>query len=205
MVYKSSANIPDWTYQKSNLPSHDLPTIQDELIKAFRESEKQMTIPYTSTYGEMSEEHIKKLCPMLCEYLTSVGLLTSLRAVAFVSIVHDKVFQAHVDEPPTEVIALNIPLINCEGTYTFWYDGVVTQKPPPEYMVGHPSALEASCADESTLVQIDRVEWLCPYWINTGLIHKAVTTHNQLRVVASVRFYQNPLDEHGQLWSHLVA
>jgi hypothetical protein len=135
--------------------------------------------------------------------LQRLKLRNSFKVLAFISVVIDKHFPAHVDA--ASEVALNIPLLNCDGTYTVWYDGQLESKEFDDYLIGAESARTAMQGDAGSLVEIDRCEANVPRWINVNVLHRPETTHNKFRVAASLRFDPEPLDEYGDLWPHLVA
>lgn len=201
MVYRHRPTTPSWLYKVPNLDPVKLPVIQKELIQAFEDSKQLSLVPYTSTYFE-TNFRITKKCPTLHRELARLNLLKNFTSVAFISVVQDADFPAHVDGP--DDIGLNIPLINCQGTYTVWYDGKITDDWAEDYLIGVANARNASKADPTSLVEICRIESNAPYWINVNIIHKPVTTHNNFRVAASLRFIPEPLDSQGNLWPNLI-
>lgn len=203
-MYKHTKTTPDWLYRYPKLSVEALPAIKKELQKLFVLSEQYSLVPYTSTYMEAGDnEFIDQYCPTLCKELQRLKLRDSLKVLAFISVVSDKHFPAHVDVESD--VALNIPLINCDGTYTVWYDGQPQSKEFDDYLIGVESARTAIEGTADSLVEIDRCEANVPRWINVNVLHRPETHHDQFRVAASLRFDPEPLDKHGQLWSHLVA
>jgi hypothetical protein len=203
-MYKHTTATPDWLYQQPNLSVDTLPTIKKELEKLFVRSKKFSLVPYTSTYMEISNTKLVTLyCPTLYKELQKLKLQESLHTIAFISVIADKHFPAHVDAEYN--VALNIPLINCEKTYTVWYDGLpVSKENFEDYMVGAKAARTAVEGIADSLVEIGRCESNVPLWINVNAFHRPETHHNEFRVAASLRFDPEPLDEYGQLWPHLV-
>ena len=203
-MYKHTSATPDWLYQQPALNVDALPSIKKELQKLFVLTKQFSLVPYTSTYMEIGDSVlIDQHCPILCKELQNLKLRDSLKVVAFISIVIDKYFPAHVDAKSE--VALNIPLINCDGTYTVWYDGQVQSKEFDDYLIGVESARTAIEGDSDSLIEIDRCEANVPRWINVNMLHKPETTHNNFRVAASLRFDPEPLDHLGQLWPHLTV
>lgn len=203
MIYKHRSTTPDWLYQQPNLNVDILPTIKKELQRVFVLSKKFSLVPYTSTYMEIGDsELLDQYCPALCKELQRLKLRDSVMAVGFVSVVSDKHFPAHVDVDSD--VALNIPLINCDGTYTVWYDGQIHSKKSDDYLMGSESARCALEGIPDSLIELDRCEANVPRWINVNVLHRPETHHDQFRVAASLRFDPDPLDEKGELWSHLI-
>lgn len=203
-MYKHTTATPDWLYHEANLDFTVLPAIQNELLKLLVITKKLSLVPYTSTYmGLAPSTLLEQDCPILFEELQRLKLRDSFKELAFISVVIDKHFPAHVDVKPE--VALNIPLINGDGTYTVWYDGQPQSKEFDDYLIGVESARTAIIGTADSLIEIDRCEANVPRWINVNVLHRPETHHNKLRVAASLRFDPEPLDNHGQLWPHLVA
>jgi hypothetical protein len=209
-MYKHRVTTPDWLYCEPNLTPTLLSAIQIELQKVFSKTKtkKDNLVPYTSTYVEFNNINgfITKTCPILAKELTRLNLLDRLETVAFISVVADHEFPAHIDVGVD--VALNIPLLNCDGTYTVWYDGQLAQGDDANrypYALGSNSANNACAGDISNLIEIDRCHANKPLWINVNVLHRPVTTHNKFRVAASLRFGSAPLDANNMLWPHLQS
>ena len=198
MFYKHRSTTPDWVYQHPNLNADALPEIKKELIQLFKQSKHLYPDPYTtvSRWMQLSLEQSKDYCPLLMQELDRLGLQKNLTGVAFISVVDAQAFGVHVDEE--DDIALNIPLVNCSGTYTVWYDCKFVR--PFTKWLNDPHI-----DNIHKYTEIDRIEANVPYWINTNVLHQPVATHNNFRLAASLRFNPAPLDHNGQLWPHLVA
>jgi len=203
-MYKHTTATPDWLYQQPNLNVDTLPAIKKELLILFELTKKLSLVPYTSTYMEISHiPWVEQYCPTLCKELQRLKLRDLLKVVAFVSVVIDKHYPAHVDVKAE--VALNIPLINGDNTYTVWYDGQAYLRESDDYLIGVQCARNALTGDADSLVEIGRCEANVPRWINVNVLHRPETQHDQFRVAASLRFGPEPLDSCGQLWTHLVA
>jgi hypothetical protein len=201
MVFRYQSTTPTWLYQQPAFTTTMTSTIQKELKQLFFATKKFCLVPYTSTYMEFDDPLlVSKFCPQMSEELHRLGL--QLKLIAFISVVIDRNFPAHVDV--MSEVALNIPLFHCDGTYTVWYDGKIIQKESEDYLIGAESARNAIEGDADSLIEIGRCEANVPRWINVNVLHRPETSHNQLRVAASLRFDPEPLDEKGNLWPHLI-
>ena len=206
-MQKYSQSTPDWLYQSPALDHNVLPTIQKELLKVMIHSKENMAVPYTSTffcYGQLDEEKQKILamCPTLKQELSRLKLLDTFWFVGFVSVDASKEFPPHID---TLDVGLNIPLYNCDNTYTVWYDAKVLDQPMPDYVIASAMTGAARIVDKKNAVEIGRVESNRPLWINGNVAHRPETHHDKLRMAASIRFDPEPVDENGNLWPHLIT
>jgi hypothetical protein len=198
-MYKFKDSTPDWLYHPANLDDNLLPQIQKELKKFFLSNKNQSLVPMTSTYIEYYDI---KTCPTLIQQLEQWDLYTKFWGLAFISVDSTKIFPPHVDADVD--CALNIPVFNCEGTYTVWYDGVITDNELPDYAKGIKIAEISRIADPRTVKEIGRCDSSIPHWLNINVLHRPETTHDQFRVAASLRFNPEPLDENRELWPHLI-
>jgi hypothetical protein len=204
-VHKFKDSTPDWLYQTPALDANALPLIQKELLKLSLVT-KDNLVPYSSTfviYGMHPEQrkNIFDRCPVLIQELLRLKLLGSLSYIGLISVDANKEFPPHID---TLDVGLNIPLYNCDNTYTVWYDAEILDQPLPDYAIGSSFVETARIVDPKNAVEIGRVEANQPWWINTNIPHRPETHHDQLRLAASIRFLPEPLDEYGNLWPHLI-
>jgi hypothetical protein len=198
-MYKFKDSTPDWLYHPANLDDNLLPQIQKELKKFFLSNKNQSLVPMTSTYIEYYDI---TTCPTLIQQLEQWDLYTKFWGLAFISVDSTKIFPPHVDADVD--CALNIPVFNCEGTYTVWYDGVITDNELPDYAKGIKIAEISRIADPKTVKEIGRCDSSIPHWLNINVLHRPETTHDQFRVAASLRFTPEPLDKNRELWPHLI-
>jgi hypothetical protein len=205
-MQKYRSTTPDWLYQTPALDDNLLSVIQKELIELSIHTKANMLVPYTSTfvaYGmlPLERKNVFDVCPTLIQELQRLKLLDNFLNVCFVSVHASKEFPPHID---TDDVGLNIPLYNCDNTYTVWYDAKILDQPVPDHVIGTEDAKLARIVDEKNAVEIARVEANRPLWINTNVAHRPETHHDKLRMAASIRFYPTPIDEKGELWPHLV-
>jgi len=201
-MQKYQSTTPDWLYHVPNIESDVVAIIKKELLKLSVVDRPNNLVEYTSTFVAASQELTYKLCPTLIQQLDKFNLLKDFCFVAFISVVGQKEFPPHVDVGTD--VGLNIPLMNCEDTYTVWYDAKIVDRELPAYVIGSDVAHMARVCDPRTAVEIGRCDSSRPYWINTNVPHRPETHHNQFRLAASVRFQPDPLDENGNLWPHLI-
>ena len=207
-MQKYSSTTPDWLYHSPALDIDALPLIQKELIKLSVHTRAGMLVPYSSTFvtygehiGSIDRKNIFDWCPVLIQELLRLRLLGSLRYVGFVSVSASKNFPPHID---TLDVGLNIPLYNCDNTYTVWYDAKILDQPFPDHVIGTKTVKNARIVDQKNAVEIGRVEANQPWWINTNVAHRPETHHDKLRLAASIRFCPEPINEKGELWPHLI-
>ena len=201
-LVKYQTTAPDWLYHPANLNMDLLPVIQKELIKLSVVTKKNNLVPYTSTFVEIKNlKLIELMCPVLIQELKKLELYDTFGLIAIISVDCSKEFPPHVDVG--DDIAMNIPLINCEGTYTVWYDAKIIDQELPSYAIGSEIVKIARICDPRTAVEIGRCDSTIPHWINVNVPHRPETHHDKLRMAASIRFLPSPLND-GELWSNLI-
>ena len=205
-MQKYSSTTPDWLYHTPALDDNVLSVIQKELTELLIHTKADMLVPYTSTfvvYGQFNEDRqrIWETCPTLKQELSRLKLLDAFYFIGFISVDASKEFPPHID---TLDVGLNIPLYNCDNTYTVWYDAKILDQPFPDHVIGTEVVKAARIVDKKNAVEIDRVEANRPLWINTNVAHKPESHHDKLRMVASIRFWPEPINEKGELWPHLI-
>lgn len=205
-MQKYFQSTPDWLYQSPALDDNVLPEIQKELIKLAVHNKANLLVPYSSTFavygmGQVQRKNIFDWCPTLIQELQRLELLDNFYWIGFVSVDSSKEFPPHID---TLDVGLNIPLYNCDNTYTVWYDAKILDQSFPDHVIGTPLVKNARIVDKKNAVEIGRVEANRPLWLNTNVAHRPETHHDKLRMAASIRFHPEPINEKGELWPHLI-
>jgi hypothetical protein len=113
---------------------------------------------------------LESLVPKYMSYMDTIGVLNRWRGSSVISTNYGIKFPIHIDsENWLEVsYALNIPVINCEGTYTVWYDATVSDR----YVnaVGVPKERMTKYIDNTKpITEVERLEMIQPAWINISI------------------------------------
>ena len=135
-------------------------------------------------------------CPLYSKYIESLNLLDRWE-FSLISVIGprdtdldmDKLFnKIHVDTTNWNYrcYGLNIPIINCENTYTVWYEGTIDET---EIKTDKNRLRSAkNLVPGSRYVEIHRHESSVPAWINVSIPHMPLNYHNKPRAVISARF-----------------
>ena len=201
-MYKFKDSTPDWLYHPANLDDNLLPQIQKELKKFFLSNKNQSLVPMTSTYIEYYDI---KTCPTLIQQLEQWDLYTKFWGLAFISVDSTKIFPPHVDADVD--CALNIPVFNCEGTYTVWYDGKIeyTKRFDLKYaaltddenirdktLPGIPTCWAVPGEDNAR--EIERLNNTHPYWMNVQRLHNQLNLTDNTAVSCTILFTSEILE-----------
>jgi len=127
--------------------------------------------------------------PLYVKFIESLGLLDKWVASPIITTNKNIKFPIHIDNPNwlEGSYGLNIPVINCEDTYTVWYDAEVDQL-PGNRVPSDPSNRSRFVTPGTPTTEIARWHMKDPAWINFSIPHKPVSNHGKPRAVMSARF-----------------
>lgn len=184
---------PNWCYSYVDIPN--LKKIQEELFIA----RKVCSTPFQNNpyYINFSKETIQDHIPTVLEYLRDIGVEEKLLKVKFSSILPPgqgfrKVSNIHVDVVDKHFKhSLNIPIIDCENTYTIWYRGNI-RLPDPKmnpFLGANANPMEYfGVVDDHEAKEICRVETVRPMIINTTIPHRGEWHLRPSRVLCCINF-----------------
>ena len=194
---------PGWYYSVIDVPN--LPVIQQELLQMFYQLCDP--VPTGSAFISLYNSDPKwQSLTHLNQWITSLGLADRPIYCLYSVLNNASVMPIHVDyanEP--KFLAVNIPLLNCDGSYTTWYDAdidpqmhiketknqsetrrlLIYNELVDDYHTGDTSYW---CLQEGA-VQVQRVKTTLPMLVNVSIPHRPQVKHNRLRVVFSLRFF----------------
>ena len=139
---------------------------------------------------------IKESCPSLIDYLRKVNLLDRWRDTGVSILTNTHRLSIHSDSlDPRRVYALNIPVSNCENSYTIWYKANEGVKPTID-KYGEPKKMVYSFQYKSEDVEeIDRIESSNPAFVNVKVPHSGISFNDSVRYLISLRFVPNITEE----------
>lgn len=179
---------PTWFYKLIEI--ENLAEIQEELKSALYVLHPNFDTALP-TYFYHVKENMQSLVPKYMRYMDSIGVLDRWRGTAIISTNGDygMKFPIHIDSENWVEICygLNIPVINCEGTYTVWYDAEIAD----QYVdsIGVPKAAMTKYIDHTKpITEVARLEITQAAWVNVSIPHAPRSTHNKPRAVFSARF-----------------
>jgi hypothetical protein len=186
-IYKA----PDWLHRPANIDSTKLKAIQYELLKLSKKVIVNMDNAPSEFRIVADKSLIKEFCPVYMEELKKVGLADMIMFLALISVRPGSFFPIHIDYPDPKRLSfgLNIPVLNCQDSYTVWYDA----EPMPHKLVDqHIMTSELVSAsipcNQETAVEIARCDANVPQWINNHTPHKPICLHDNYRINSSMRF-----------------
>ena len=187
-------NHPAWMYKPISV--NNLEAIQQELIPVLYKEIPDFDSA-ASRFVYVLREKIEPYAPLYTKFIKSLGILDQWHYSAFVTTNSDSL-PVHVDSLNwrTRCYGLNLPLINCEGTYTVFYDAEIDEDKFRD--LTDPINSARKIKPGTTATEIARVEATTPMWINTCIPHAPVTTHSRARAIISARFRP---ELHDLLWT----
>lgn len=183
---------PKWCYKSVEVLN--LKIIQDELLPLvyLKLPEFNNIVEPNIFYIPVKRTEIELFSPLYVKYIESIGLLDRWE-FSLISVIIGNNFQRseesiHVDTTNWQYrcYGLNIPIINCEGTYTVWYSGTLKEDKAGSDDVRLQSA--KLLRTDLPYQEIDRLEACNPAWVNVTIPHTPVNIHGKPRAVISARF-----------------
>jgi hypothetical protein len=179
---------PTWFFSPVNIPNLDL--IKKELValEQLAEDRKDNNTIYTNIYKDIAYKH----CPLLKEYLQSVGLDRKFNRILFSKrVVLNDNKKVHVDSynPLSTTHSLNIPLIDYEDSYTAWYK-TDRQKLRDSLRFGMEPINNFAFVWDHEVEEINRYCYASgnAVLVNTTILHKGLSD-KQTRMICGLRFF----------------
>jgi hypothetical protein len=195
-------HYPNWQYSLLSIPQWE--SIQQELTQMFWRLIDQE--PSGATFVSLDSNHSEwKQLTELNGWLESVGAGADKWKSGYYSITNNgDLCPIHVDYAGNKnFLTINFPLINCHDSYTVWYDTDIDYNLPiketefdnntrrllmyEETTENYDSTACSFWCKQDDSVELNRVECTMPMIANVSLPHRPVVTHNQLRVLFSLR------------------
>lgn len=176
-----------WLYRPVNIHPAILKLIQHEFVKIYDKFVVDLEKNPIQLISDDNLETIPRDYPYIYKYLKLLGIEQHILRIGVVVMNQSKIV-VHTDWPTTGY-ALNIPVLNCDGTYTAWYDAAPTENKATIFSSeSWKSVGDSPLYDTNTAVEIDRVESGIPHWINVHVPHSPICDHSRLRLNGTIRF-----------------
>lgn len=175
------AKQPSWFFKPIDVPN--LLSIQNEFQVILSEL---ISMEEKYKYFHIDRARIESNVPSYAKFLENIGLLDRWIYSALIVTTSNEEFPVHVDAMDwnSRCYALNLPIQNCDDSYTVWYDAKINTDPVPGDETSN-RKLARLCYDAT---EICRMPATMPAWINISIPHRPVTYHNKVRAIISARF-----------------
>lgn len=173
-------------YKLVNIPNFE--GIKKELSSKISLYFKDIT-ELNSSFYYADTNLIKKECPLLIQYLNSCNLTHRWAHTGISVLNHKKSLKIHTDAPQRKerFYALNIPIINCENSFTIWYHH--KHDNAPLYKIDHgDNKIHYEEFEDDDMVEIKRISSDNPAFVNIKLPHRGINTNELPRCLISLRF-----------------
>lgn len=185
-------NCPTWLYRPVTIKNLD--TMQREFLDI------AATIPNfenrDTDYFRLDHHLVIEKAPVFINFLKKIGLYNRWLTDAdtqrnaytgFVTTNNDKIFPMHKDfrDWKQRTYALNFPLINCEDSYTIWYDSKIELIPPK---LNDSKNEAASFWSDDGAIEVGRMPATETAFINLSIPHRPFSYHNKIRSIVTTRF-----------------
>jgi hypothetical protein len=196
------SKVPDWLYKPANVSQDETKLIQIEVIKFLKSWCQTKNVNFSSLTTQFIQlnwrdqdrlfHNISQL-PTVDKILTRMQIKHLLITVGFIIVNENKYFPIHIDYYNTEFInfGLNIPILNCKGSQTVWYDSIPDDNDDMPDYIGNLTKVSTSvsvkCVQDN-VKEIGSCDANMPHWINVAVPHAPRCEHSKLRINASFRF-----------------
>lgn len=181
---KYTPNKKNWFF--SRLEIYNLEKIKQEFLPL-----RIFYIDKISVFNPLSKEELKDRVPEFSKFLRSVDLYDRWITTSMCTIPPHQNYPLHIDSLNCQerFVALNIPIINCENTYTAWYEAEI-EKHIWNKLHGHIDKTydEACHCKWETSTEIKRIESFDPMLINVSVPHSVFNPNDKYRFLVSSRF-----------------
>ena len=196
-------HYPDWRYTRIKID--DLEQIKTELTSLFwKMYDHSKSFQFLGF--DHNSQHWKQL-PILQNWLNANNKIKDRWASCYFSIVNNGSCPIHVDyTKPDKCIAINIPLIDCDDSWTVWYEADIDTSMPIKSILHdnqsqnllmpdeheqsdkkYVSGYNSFWCQENIAKEIDRARCDTPMIVNISIPHRPVVDHQRLRVLFTLR------------------
>jgi hypothetical protein len=202
-----------WTYKYAPINEKALAGIQQELINLWNEYTSEKNYTTCRFVYIVMDQKVSENCPELVKEVARLKLNDILEGVGFLVVPPGCYTPLHTDNGTS--ITLSIPVINCDDSYTVWYrdperlelntdldhlgigkDTLLNPDSAEDVLVEYLQVAQLPYFKIDAEKELDRVECTRALWLNTAIPHRAEVLHNELRVLATLRFTELPNLEH---------
>lgn len=180
----------DWFYSFLTIPN--IENLIQELIDLRDSDVKKWYI--NRHYINILSPDIGDRTPILYNYLQSIGLKDRFQRLLF-SAYYEGSGVVHVDsyDPVWCSSSLNIPLTDCENSYTAWYKTEKTELRDITTTGRDPTKHNTTIGQHFAFLPLDEVEEICrvevtrPMLVNTTILHRGIIP-SKTRTICGIRF-----------------
>lgn len=185
---------PTWLYKLVDI--NNLDAIRSECLAIFHRHYSDIFGDRGFTFTRVNLDILRAEAPSYVQALKELNLYDRWTNSAFVGTQGNTRIEdspIHVDHTDWNVrcFALNMPIINCQDSYTVFYEAntATPTAPIPEWITDASSYKVGGSYREEDCIEIGRHNVEHPAWVNVGIPHRAVNNNPNMRLIISTRFY----------------
>jgi hypothetical protein len=193
------SKAPSWLYKPANISEKDAKLIRLEILYFLNNWCKSRNIALQSLQsqfiGEVTSINEFHTNSVLRRVLTDMKIEHLFNFLSFIVVTENRYFPIHIDHYNTDWMSfgLNIPILNCDGSKTVWYDSLPDENDDmPDYiseLTVH-GKIAMKCVQDH-VQEIGSCDANVPHWINVSVPHAPKCTHSKLRINSSLRFHSD--------------
>jgi hypothetical protein len=190
---------PSWFYKPIQIDN--LEEIQKELVPIIYNKIPNSDISFPK-FIIVQRHEIQPVAPIYTNFIRSLGILDKWIYSAIISTNNNvPSFPIHIDSDKwlETCYGLNIPVLNCEESYTVWYNAEIEYNPNlldltlatyniTQSRMSKKQTSARMAKNETSATEIARWHMKDPAWINVSIPHRPVSNHSKFRAVLSARF-----------------
>lgn len=187
----------DWLYKPANISDSELKSIQIELLGFLKRWCQDRNVDIFSLESQFIADELSinnfPENSTLRQVLTRMQIDDLLMVICFIVVSDNKYFPIHIDHYNADWMrfGLNIPVLNCKGSSTIWYDSMPDDNDDmPDYIssLSRHGRIATKCVQDH-VAEIGSCDANTPNWINVSIPHAPKCTHSKLRINSSLRFH----------------
>lgn len=183
---------PNWLYKPVHV--NYLEQIKKEFLNIYEQHYSNIFKDRGFAFTYLDKDIVRDNAPTYIQFLNDLKLYDKWTSCIFVGTNGEKRSidsPIHVDTEDwqTRSYALNLPVMNCENSYTVFYNAT---KPNPQAYLGDEPVTGWATArgfEFDGAVEIGRWNVEKPAWINVCIPHRAENNNSNPRLIVSSRFW----------------
>lgn len=174
-------------YKKINIENLNL--IQNEVLEYLSSNTRFLLDNGPSGFNGINTLELKLYSFHLKNFLEKYNLFNRWKNTGISVIESNSSLQIHTDSIlQNRIYALNIPIENCENSYTVWYQKKNNLSPKFFYYNTNDGPILYFNYEPENVNEIDRIESKYPVFVNVKEPHKGESFNQNKRILISLRF-----------------
>lgn len=184
-------NKPTWLYKPVKVSN--LVKVQKEVLDLQADHYSDLFKGRGFCFVYLDKELLKTQAPSYVQMLSSLGLddrwtSSIIIGTTGTSRLEDSAIHIDTENWQERCYGLNIPLLNCEESWTVWYDA--KERDPNGYLGDEPhTGWGTARSYTNNATEIGRMPATETAWVNVCVPHRPECDHSNTRLILSTRFW----------------